>query len=174
MRLFIAIEIPKDLKKELIELQTTLKDVFLGSWVGDKLHLTLKFLGEVEDKKANAIKDALNKIRFSEFEMSLKGLGAFPSEEHIRVLWVGADKGDEEAKEIQKSVETELEKLGFEKEHRDYTNHLTLCRVKRADKQIAKDVFKKYKNTEFGTFAVDTISLIKSTLTPKGPIYEPV
>lgn len=174
MRLFIAIEIPKDLKKELIELQNKLKDVFFGSWVGDKLHLTLKFLGEVDDKKVKAVKDALNKIKFSRFEMSLKGLGAFPSEEHIRVLWAGVYKGDEEAKDIQKLVETELEKLGFEKEKREYTNHLTLCRVKSVDKQIVKDVFKKYKNTEFGTFAVDKISLIKSTLTPKGPIYSPV
>lgn len=175
MRTFIAIDLPEELKKKLSEFQDELKkqDLVAASWTSD-YHLTLKFLGEVNEKKLEEIKKNLENIckKTKSFKLELKGIGTFPSEKYIRVLWIGADIGDKQAKDLQKEIDSELVNLSFEKEKR-YANHLTLARVKAVkDKNKLKELFEKYKDKSFGTFTVDKIKLMKSTLTPKGSVYE--
>lgn len=173
MRAFIAIELSDELKKKVSEFQAELrkKDFLIGNWTKD-YHLTLKFLGEITAEKQKEIEKILEEIanETKSFELELSGLGAFPSQDYIRVLWVGAGKGDGQAKALQKEIDERLVTLGFARE-RNFTNHLTLCRVKVVnDKQMLQKLFET--KIGFDSFEVSEIKLIKSTLTGAGPVYE--
>lgn len=138
----------------------------------ENLHLTLKFLGEVKEERIKEISKILRELsrRFKKFEFSLKNIGAFPDKHSPRVIWVGAEEGREEMIELQKEIEEELVSLGFKKEARGFHPHLTIARVKR--KADFKELFRvAYKSR---VFLIEGLVLFKSTLTPKGPIYEKV
>ena len=180
MRTFIAIELPKEIQDTLADLQEQLKtsgaDV---KWVQPQnIHLTLKFLGERDDKKVEKIKQTIDEVAKEKksFFLSLSTLGAFPKVDYPRVIWVGVDKGDNEAKAIALDLEKRIAKIGIPKEERPFSSHITLGRVRSSLnlKQLAQglknqeNVFTA-KNLEF---EVSQITLFKSTLTPKGPIYE--
>jgi 2'-5' RNA ligase len=167
MRCFLAIEIPEEVKKEIIRLGKEFN--FLGKYVEkENLHLTLKFFGDVEDKKVGEIKEKLKKVKFKSFLSILGGMGFFPSEKMIRVLWVGIEPKEKLNKlyeEIEKSLGNKTEK---------FEAHVTLARIKDIkDKKEFLDRIKKIKIKPI-EFEVREFVLKKSTLTPKGPIYEDV
>lgn len=169
MRLFIAIEIPEEVKNHLISLQEKLKEIPKDqaklTFTKD-FHLTLKFLGEVD--KPEPIIEELKNISFEPFDITLQDTGVFPDENYIRVVWVGLKDGDK-VKELQQKVEANLK--NFPKDKR-FHPHLTLCRVKFAkDKELFIKIVKELK-VDALSFNVDHFSLIKSTLTPEGPVYE--
>ncbi len=171
MRLFIAIEIPEDIKEYLVKMQQNIdaaknKIRFVNK---DHIHLTLKFLGEVQPNKLDDIKNNLKEIDFKPFSVVLDNIGVFPSESCIRVVWVGL-KPEEQVLELQKNIDENLKKL-FKKE-KGYKPHLTIARVKYVeDKKQFIDELKKIK-VENKKIDVPNFRLIKSTLTPKGHVYE--
>lgn len=180
MRTFIAIALPKEIKDYLSNLQTQLKasgaDV---KWVAaQNIHLTLKFLGEIEAKKLEEISFILKDVSRGKnpFSVSLSCLGAFPKIHFPRIIWIGLDKGDKEIKEIAQELEQKIEKTGVPAESKPFSSHITIGRTKsmlNRDKlivnfKIQEDFLKQY-HPEFN---VTKITLFKSTLTPKGPIYE--
>jgi len=172
MRVFVAIELPDELKRKISNFQRELKklDILEGNWTKE-YHLTLKFLGEVNEDKLKEIEKSLSDIsaKTKKFELEMKGLGAFPSKDYVRVLWIGVGIGDEEALVLHEDIDSGLEKLGFEKEKK-YANHLTICRVKSvSDKKKLKEILER--KIDFGKFEVAAIKLIKSDLTPAGPVY---
>lgn len=136
----------------------------------ENLHLTLKFLGEVREERIRDISEILKEISkgFKKFEVTLQGIGAFPNQSSPRVIWTGVEKGRKEMIELQKEIEERLVPLGFKKEERGFHPHLTIARVK------GRGDFKELFETDYKsrTFLIDKIILFKSTLTPKGPIYE--
>ena len=167
MRLFIAIELPKEIIEELSRLQKELKQD--GLRLVKAFHLTLKFLGEVPDPKLEALKEGLSMIKFKSFDAELSEIGVFPDYDHIRVIWAGV-KADQ-LYSLQKEIELSTERLGFLRE-KDFKPHLTLARVNfLKDKEALKNKLNSLKinNTKF---KVEDFRLIKSTLTPTGPIYE--
>lgn len=167
MRLFIAFDTDDDAKKELSSIQKELKYAKLN--LVKEFHLTLKFLGEVDEKKATEIKQRLKKVSFDEFDAQLSGIGVFPSEDYINVVWVGLEPKDK-INELQKRIEDSLEGL-FPKDTR-FHSHITLARVKFIeDKKQFKDCLNNIKIEKI-TFSVERFRLMKSTLTPEGPVYE--
>ena len=178
MRTFIALELSNEIQKELSRLQEELNKADADvKWVKpDNIHLTLKFLGNVEDAKIEQIKKILEGISSKEklFEISLSGLGAFPDLNHPRVLWVGLDTGSPEAKRIAASLETELQKIGFPKEERPFSAHLTLGRVKSGRNKAKLKEKLSSLQVQPKSSAINNITLFQSTLTPKGPIYTPL
>jgi len=178
MRLFIAIGIPKQIKEALQkcsnELQQVIKqnDLAKCNFVDvNNMHLTLKFLGEVNEQKLNDIKDALYEIDFESFNAQLSNVGIFPNENHVRVVWVGIKDGKHILK-LQKDIEEKMDAIGFEKDNKEFHPHLTLARVKFVkDKSRFTELLKKIEvdNVEFN---VNGFSLIQSTLTPEGPVYK--
>jgi len=171
MRLFIAIEIPKNIKEHLAEIQEKIKDnenkiKFVKK---EQIHFTLKFLGEVQPNIAEQIKNNLKKITLEPFSVFLSDIGVFPSESYIRVVWIGL-KPEERVLELQRNVDESLKKL-FKKEN-NFKPHLTLARVKYIKNK--EDFIKKLKNigVENKKIDVNNFKLINSTLTPKGPVYE--
>jgi len=180
MRTFIAIELPQEIKDFLSRIQGQLKasgaDV---KWVEPKnIHLTLKFLGEINDEKQDAVTRIIGDVAEDKnpFSMRIYSIGAFPKINFPRVIWVGIEKGERETKEIAKELEGKLVKIGIAKEDRPFSSHITIGRTRSAinREKLVQDL--KILENNFGEknleFLVNKITLYKSTLTPKGPIYE--
>ena len=170
MRLFIAIDIPKEIKDKLYDLQKQIGgDLAKINWVHKKnLHLTLKFLGEVPESRLEEIKERLRIIKLKSFEVELNNLGVFPNENNIRVIWV--DLKSEHIYELQIKIDQELLDL-FSKDTR-FQSHLTLGRVKFVKNK--EELKEKLKLKIDGWFIVKEFKLIKSSLTREGPIYETI
>ena len=167
MRLFIAIDF-SELKDYFLELQKQLPEKSKLS-LTKSFHITLKFLGEVSPDKVDEVIGKLRAIKFEPFGVSLGFIGIFPTENYIRVVWVGINPEDK-ILELQKDIDESLKPL-FKKE-KDFKAHITLARVKYPEdkKQFLEDLRKiKAENRKI---EVKDFRLIKSTLTPQGPVYE--
>ncbi len=169
MRCFISIELVEEAKKGIIKVQSELqkKKLFSGKLTEpENLHLTLKFLGEIEDERVDEIAGRLREIKFKKFKAELKECGVF-SENFVRIIWVHLAG----CEELQKEIDRKLTGL-FQKEAR-FMGHITIARVKSVkDKKALLDELKKIKLS--GEFFAEKFSLMKSTLTEKGPIYETI
>ncbi len=188
MRAFIAVDLSEELRAKIkgiqkqfvdLEIHENLKLKFVNPW---QVHQTVKFLGDVSEDGVEEIKIALAETTQKPFDIKLRGVGFFPEASlekarNIRVVWVGMEKGEEELKALQKEVESGLSALGFPPEKR-FGAHITLCRVKKrlsqAEIRMLLNRIVELKDVEVGTMLVEELKLKRSTLTPKGPIYEDV
>ena len=180
IRSFIAIELPDELKLELIQLEARLKldKQPWVKWVNPySIHLTLKFLGNIAVDRTGeitrAIEDAVQGI--SPFHLEVKELGVFPNLRRVQVAWVGISGELDKLSQLQKRIETNLTPLGFAPESRAFTPHLTLARLR---DQASLDERQRFgqliANAKFEaayTIEVDAISLMRSQLTREGAIY---
>ena len=182
MRTFIAIDLPNDIKDVIAGLQERLKvpaaDV---KWVApENVHLTLKFLGEIDEAKLDKVIKIIEGSAGNThgFQLRLSSLGAFPKINFPRVIWVGIDRGEKEAKEIAEELEEKIAKIGIPKEERSFSSHITIGRVRSAknrDKLLKglEAEAREFPNSEAGLeFYVSKITLFKSTLSAQGPTYE--
>lgn len=180
MRAFIAIELPQDIKTYLARIQDRLKTAGADvKWVEPKnIHLTLKFLGEIEEEKLNQICAIIKKIAScgNSFDMQISSVGAFPKISYPRVIWIGIEKGSEQIKEIAQNLENSLLSLGFQKENRPFSSHVTIGRLRSSlnKAKLIQALTELVGNSSANNpeFTVTKLTLFKSTLTPKGPIYE--
>jgi 2'-5' RNA ligase len=139
------------------------------------LHITLKFLGDIPVAKLPSIAEALNRIRLPRFNILLSGMGCFPNPNYIRVVWIGITQSKEQLIQLANQVRSQTTSLGFPKEKRSFSPHLTIARLKRVTnttKEHVKTLIRQWEDTDFGVQYIDRFILKKSTLTPKGPIYE--
>ncbi|MDI6917140.1 MAG: RNA 2',3'-cyclic phosphodiesterase [Thermoplasmatales archaeon] len=176
MRAFISADIGAlpgivNVLDELKNIDADLKLVEPGN-----VHLTLKFLGEIDenriDKISEVMEDSIKHI--SPFSIKLRGVGVFPSMSYMRVLWIGL-KDAEKLGVIAERLENELSNLGFKKEKRSFSPHATIGRVKSPrNKNILQSFLKENASKDFGEIDVKCIRLKKSVLTPKGPEYSTV
>jgi 2'-5' RNA ligase len=179
MRTFISVELPDEVKKNIAELVNELKETGAAvKWVEPKnLHITLKFLGWVEGKNLDnliALTDQAVSGRGS-FKARFEGMGTFPEGKKPRVVWVGTVEGGEKLCDLAKVLEGKLSEAGFRSEEREFRPHITVGRVKEnKGVERLKEKIKNIKNAGFGEALVDRIHVMKSTLTPAGPVYEKV
>jgi len=175
MRTFIAITLNSEIKQELAKLQSALKQSQADvKWVNpENIHLTLKFLGEINDEQAAQVKETLDKIapQFKPYEISISGIGAFPKLDHPRSVWVGIGNGKDQTKKIAQAIEDELSKLGFQKDDREFKSHLTIGRVRSPKNKQELKTKLQTLNFKPQTLNVQHITFYKSTLTREGPIY---
>lgn len=176
MRAFLGIPVPEELKPMITSIQDTL-DVFDIKLVEkENLHFNLKFFREISEEQVEALRKALDVVSksFQPFEISLSGVGAFPSMNYIRVVWIGVKDGYQTLASLAETVDTASESLGFETEEK-FTPHLTLGRVRTArSKNELIVALKELENTEIGKMKVDRLVLFQSKLSPNGPAYEEV
>jgi len=180
IRSFIAIELPDELKLELIQLEARLKldKQPWVKWVNPySIHLTLKFLGNIAVDRTGEITRAIEEAvqGISPFHLEVKELGVFPNLRRVQVAWVGISGDVDKLSQLQKRIETTLTPLGFAPESRAFTPHLTLARLR---DQASLDERQRFgqliANAKFEaayTIEVDAISLMRSQLTREGAIY---
>ncbi|MBN1351281.1 RNA 2',3'-cyclic phosphodiesterase [candidate division KSB1 bacterium] len=175
LRIFIAIAIPAEIKTRIDDLQSALKGFRSRiSWTKpDNVHLTLKFLGDVEKQSIEAVSAAIDSActGAAPFELSVQGTGAFPNSRAPRVLWVGFEGELEKLFDLQKHVERELAAIGLPEETRKFSAHLTIGRVKSLSgiqpvmQTLAASVF------DGGKFVVNQVDVMQSVLHRDGAIY---
>jgi RNA 2',3'-cyclic 3'-phosphodiesterase len=180
IRTFIAIELPEKVKTALTSIQRDLKEPGQNfiKWVSpDSIHLTLKFLGNVNIDKVDEIKIAIEEARHRQkpFTIQISEVGAFPNMKNPRVLWVGIAGNIGELIELQKRLDDKLEAVGFTKEKRAFSPHLTLARV--AEGATPQEVagfsrkLQNYRPNEKMEVEVSGLSFIRSQLFRTGPVY---
>ena len=170
MRVFIAVEISNE--KILEKIQTFQRNVKINAKPTrvEQIHFTLQFLGEIDDAKCEQIKELLNEISFSEFNVSLKNVGGFPNLRNPRVIWIGLEKdGVEKLTDLANKIGTKLTSIGFEKDKK-FKPHLTVFRIKKKIGNVSS-IMRDFEAMEFGTETISKIKLKKSVLSPKGPEY---
>ncbi len=170
MRTFIAFDLThRDIEKVLIEIKKAGADIKYVE--PHNLHVTLKFLGEIEEKLAGEIGDVIEGIfkRALPLKGRLGGVGVYPGLKHMRVLWIGLDCPELEV--LQKNLDEILSEKGFKKD-RDFKPHLTIGRVRSGrNKDVLRGVIESLKEFRLGDVDIRSVKLKKSDLTPKGPIY---
>ncbi len=174
MRTFIATEIPEVQKKVIWEFVLSHKKNNLPvKWVAyENLHITLKFIGEIDERKLDSIKSALSTVsgKTKCFKMQLGNPGCFPNIRNPRVLWIGVSIGAEHLIKLADELENSLIQCGIKKEEKKFHPHLTIGRIKTFFK--VDDIINKSIATE--PFDVKEFILFKSTLLPSGPVYEKI
>ncbi len=176
IRTFIAIDVPEKIKEQIFEVEKELmKSCTEGvKWEEkEKFHITLKFLGDVNEDAIDSIYDVLseNLTGFGKFSIIYKGVGCFPELKRPRVIWIGCEDPSGKLFELQKIVEEKMSELGFEKEDKEYHPHVTLGRVKNP-KNIS-NLTKKIESINFESEAgeVAEVLIMKSDLKPSGSVY---
>ena len=165
MRTFISIDMPEEIAREIKKIQDKLPEFFGKKTELENLHLTLKFLGEINEQKIEEVKNKLSEIKFNKFKTEIDSIGIF-SEKFVRIVWLHLKS----AENLQKEIDEKLKDL-FEKEKR-FMSHLTIARVKSLkDKEKFLEELKMIKIPKI-KFVVDKFKLKKSVLTSAGPVYE--
>jgi len=177
MRVFCAIEIPSEIRDQAAQHIKLLRDSFpraRASWErAAKMHLTLKFLGEITEKQLEKLNLAVINTTnsFQTFAISIENTGAFPPRGVPRVLWLGVNDSTNALTTSQNKLEDECAKTGFKKEMRLFHPHLTLARLR--SPESAKELKEKHESLKFksASFTVSEIVIMQSELAPTGSRY---
>ena len=174
MRLFVALEIPPEVRENLATLLASLRAITKEPrWVrAENLHVTLKFLGEVADDRLDAVRSALGEIHSDNaVTLEFRGLGFFPNNKHPRVFWAGMEASSN-LKMLAENIEAAMEKLGVPREKREFSPHLTLARFERPRllEALCKPIAENRERT-FGSLRTNEFYLIQSKLKLSGAEY---
>jgi len=171
VRTFIAIDLPPEVTDRVPPCQEILQRSSARLTLVDprNIHLTLKFLGEVEESTLAPMGEALRSVRSYPFPLALNGVAGNPPKAP-RVIWCNVQDAGQSAR-LHDRVEEVLEPLGIIRESRAFTPHVTVARVKRFDPSLLPQI-RAVAQATFGTCTVNGFSFKKSTLTPTGPVYE--
>ncbi|MGD0596100.1 MAG: RNA 2',3'-cyclic phosphodiesterase [Sedimentisphaerales bacterium] len=179
MRVFIAIDIDDKIRKAIADLQKQIAskvDVKKGDlkWVEpNNIHLTLKFLGEISDEQVAETSEIANTVAqaHQKFNLEIESVGSFGGRS-AKVVWVGAGKGTDALLALQKDLDDLLAQAGYPKEEREFSAHLTLCRVNHPMAGIKMgEAIKQFSNLKLGSIAADALCVYQSQLTSAGPTY---
>lgn len=171
MRLFIAIEIPDDLKERIGTLRV---DIPGARWVpAEQIHLTLAFLGEVEEAAVVSLDEELRRIHLPEFKLCFSGTGCFPGRHRPRVLWIGL-KPHPYLQRLAALVREAVLICGIHQEERPFSPHITLARLKLPPSRELDSFLDQRQKQQLPTFRVHEFTLFQSRLTPQGAVHTPV
>lgn len=177
LRTFVALELPEATQAAIADYVQPLSRLpGHVSWVKTQnLHLTLKFLGDTQERQINAITGALREVarEVPPFAATVTGSGVFPNERRPRVLWIGLEENSGRLPQLAKNVDQRLHELGFAKENRAFSAHLTVGRVR--DGELER-ILSRMREQPFTPQPVqfDEITLMRSELHPGGSIYTPI
>jgi 2'-5' RNA ligase len=175
-RLFIGVPLSEEVKRVLSPLREKLKatGADLRLVAIENLHFTVKFLGEVEERKIGEVQEKLQEVLKSlkPFSLQLRGIGAFPDQERINSVWVAA--ASKEFVVLMKKVDQALDFIRQEN-HEEEVPHATLARVKTGkNKERLQQLLEEFKQSDFGTMTVEKVVLYESELGKEGPVYKVV
>jgi 2'-5' RNA ligase len=169
-RLFTAIRPPLQIRQRLL---AAMGGVSGARWVGDEqLHLTLRFIGEVDRHQARDVQAALGAVHHPAFDLALSGLGAFDRRGQVEVIWAGVTP-HEAVRALHRKIDQALTRAGVEPDRRAFAPHITLARMKRGAGPV-RHLIESSGGLSSEPFAVGDFRLYESVLTPEGPIYTEV
>lgn len=178
MRTFIAIDLTDEVRAAIGEAQAELKQAPIRvkiSWTKvANLHLTIQFLGDIEEAVVEKITPALRLAvaQHQPFEVSVRGAGAFPDEKRPRVVWIGCNDDGKKLPALARAVHDAMQPFGFAPDHHEFSAHLTLGRIRSPRPDAALTMaMDSLKDKAFGTLRVEAIHLFESQLHPEGSIY---
>ena len=175
IRSFIAFDINEEsVITEMKDVQASLSKTgaHLKLVKPENIHVTMRFLGNISLSMIEKVHEEMRRIKYTAFDIQIKGIGVFPHLRHIKVIWAGITEGAEQLKHISTQLEQRLQKLGFSRDRKGFSPHLTIARVKSSRKKSELAKFVEDNNIhKFGTISAEYLKLKKSTLTPGGPIY---
>jgi RNA 2',3'-cyclic 3'-phosphodiesterase len=180
IRLFFAVELPEEVRRRaadhIAELRGRMPEVRAGWELPEKMHITLKFIGEVAPDACAVLSGAAERAAstLSPFRFVIEDAGAFPVRGIPRVLWLGVVDASGFLAQLQKHLEDECEAVGFEREARPFHPHLTIARLRRPDGARRLAVLHQEKGFEAAEVFVDALLLIQSELGPAGALYTEV
>lgn len=175
-RTFIAIDLDESIRSRFAEVQDHLRAVRADMrWVRpEQAHLTLKFLGDATADQIEVMASALDAIAAdaTPFEIGFAGLGVFPNERRPRVLWIGLGEGTAHVRPVAAAIDQAAEAVGFERERRPFSGHITLGRFKSdSGWERLRDRMHEQVGFDAGRMTVGAVHLIESVLSPQGPQY---
>lgn len=182
LRIFYAVELPQDVRARIAAHVARLREATQAelkvSWErAEKLHLTLKFLGEIEAARVEALTRAANHVAGAagKFELSLQEAGAFPPRGNPRVLWLGLHDDTGRLAQLQERLEAECERENFPRETRPFRPHITIARI-RVPNAAARHVAGLHRETNFppATFDAGEVVIMRSELGAGGSRYTPL
>jgi 2'-5' RNA ligase len=167
IRLFVALELPETVRDRLTALEG---GVPCARWASaEQLHLTLRFIGEVDENVAHDIDDALGGVRAPSFTLELAGVGEFGGKKP-RALWAGV-RANEALSHLQRKIETALQRIGLPAEERKFSAHVTLARMRAAPREKVVQFLTQYALFASGPFPVNSFVLFSSLLGSGGSVY---
>lgn len=170
-RIFVALPIDVKVRKAITEVIPTGRGAV--RWVKEQqYHITLKFLGDITEEQLQQTCAAIGQVGrewATPLQLTAQGVGAFPSLQSARVVWVGLTGNTEPLLRLQREVELALASLGFALERRPFTPHVTIGRLRMPGPM--PEALQVHRDTPFGTWTVPNIQVIESILRPAGPIY---
>jgi 2'-5' RNA ligase len=169
MRVFVAVRVPDGVKEAVSALGTEIAGDGISLVKSANMHLTIRFIGEAQPGQIRELERRLAGIRFAKFNCRVRGVGVFPDEHHVRVVWARAESGGA-LEALAKDVAGALKGFGGDER---FSAHLTMARVKR--KMDPGPFLRKHKDDDFGSFEVASFELIESVLGgPLGPQYRTI
>ena len=175
IRIFIALELPEEVKKEILKIQRRLviKDAKIRWMSKENTHLTLKFLGGVEESLMPNIYETMDRASKSlnSFQLNLSNAGLFPNRGRPKIIWAGIGGSTSELESLAEKCDFAMHRIGFERENRKFKPHVTIGRIKSLSD--AEDLSQRLNDLEVGPieFKAAKINIIKSDLTSSGAVY---
>jgi RNA 2',3'-cyclic 3'-phosphodiesterase len=173
MRVFIAVDLPDHIRQTLADIQRELRPASSSvRWVApESIHITLKFIGEMPEKRLEDIDSAMTGFTWKPFTITVRGVGFFPGNRSPRVFWAGMEAPT--MKDMAEELDARMERVGFDKEKRAFRPHITLARARdtRIDSTLVT-ASEPYQEYDFGAFVADRVFLFQSTLKSSGAVYE--
>lgn len=174
MRIFIGTPCPSlhSLKSLLQDLEKSEADLKVVD--PENMHITFKFLGDVDEERVPRLLDTLRSTAFPPpFEVPIEDVGAFPNWNKLNVIWAGLKDPDGLLQQVARTLEDATSEMGWAREKRPFHAHVTLARRRgKKGKSDAKRILDATRGKRFGDLSVDKIVVFQSTLTPEGPVYE--
>jgi 2'-5' RNA ligase len=177
-RLFVSVDLD-GLSEEVAAVQEYFADASGLNHVDPRqAHVTLKFLGDTDPGRVDALVDELERAvadsAVEPFTASFEGLGVFPSLDYISVVWLGVDAGTDEMTQLHEAIEERTTAMGFEAEDHDFTPHVTLARMEHGGgKELVQEIVRE-REPAVGELQIDEIRLTESVHTDAGPMYSTV
>ncbi len=169
IRLFVAVPLPEEVRRRLVGLNSGLKG---ARWVAEEnMHITLRFIGQVDETGAGDIDQRLGEVRAPAFDLALAGLGCFESGGRGRSVWAGVGKSESLAY-LRDKVESAVVRAGLEPEGRKFKPHITLARFKKVPSRRLAPMLAEHGGFSAGPFLIDRFVLLQSHLSHKGAAYE--
>jgi 2'-5' RNA ligase len=178
IRTFVAVELDDATRRAATDLIEEFRGISADvKWVeSENLHLTLKFLGEVEEREIHRVCQIVERAvaEIAAFDLEVRGVGAFPNPNRPRTIWLGGGRGSEELGNLAARIESALAAIGYPKESRRFSPHLTIGRVRNGGPAIAPlaELIHQYADRRIGTVPVSEVTVFSSVLGRSGPTYD--